>query len=60
MHRQGEILRDLAALVDAGKIQHTMHQPAGIVSTNSLAAAHGLIESGKALGKIVLTMASSE
>jgi hypothetical protein len=46
--------------VDAGKIQHTMHQPAGIVSTNSLAAAHGLIESGKALGKIVLTMASSE
>ena len=60
IHRQGEILRDLAALVDAGKIQHTMHQPAGIASTRSLAEAHGLIESGKALGKIVLTMASSE
>ena len=56
MHRQGEILRDLAALVDAGKIRHTMHHPAGIVSPRSLADAHGLIESGKALGKIVLTM----
>ncbi len=56
MHRQGEILHDLAKLVDAGKISHTMHQLAETVSTSALAAAHGLIESGKTLGKIVLTM----
>lgn len=52
--RQGEILDTVAALVDAGKIRSTATESFGTINAENLKRAHGLIESGKAKGKIVL------
>jgi zinc-binding alcohol dehydrogenase family protein len=52
--RQCELLAEVAALVDAGRIRSTANQSFGTINAANLRRAHALIESGKAQGKVVL------
>lgn len=52
---QGEILKQLADLIDGGKVRTTADKSFGVINAENLTAAHQLIESGKARGKIVLS-----
>lgn len=52
--RQGELLAEVAALVDAGRIRSTANESFGTINAANLRRAHALIESGKAQGKVVL------
>ncbi|WP_445115223.1 zinc-binding alcohol dehydrogenase family protein [Acinetobacter sp. WZC-1] len=54
MDRQGEILDQIAALVDSGKIKTTLAEHFGSISAANITRAHALIESGQSIGKIVL------
>lgn len=54
MARQGELLAEVAALVDAGRIRTTAHASFGAINAANLRRAHALIESGTAQGKVVL------
>lgn len=49
----GEILTELTALVEAGKVKPLIHKER--FSFSEVGKAHALLESGQALGKIVLT-----
>ncbi|MEX0350682.1 MAG: zinc-binding alcohol dehydrogenase family protein [Paracoccaceae bacterium] len=52
--RQGDILNEVASLIDAGQVKSTATESFGIINAVSVTRAHTLIESGKAKGKIVL------
>ena len=52
--RQGEILNEVAALLDAGKIRSTATESLGIINAANLKRAHETLESGTARGKLVL------
>jgi len=52
--RQSEILNEVAQLVDGGKIRSTATEILGTISAANIRAAHELLESGKARGKLVL------
>ena len=52
--RQGDILNEVAALIDAGKIKSTVAESFGTIKAANLIKAHALLESGKSKGKIVL------
>lgn len=52
--RQGDILNEVAALIDAGKVKSTVAESFGTINAANLIKAHTLLESGKAKGKIVL------
>jgi NADPH2:quinone reductase len=54
MGEQGRLLNEVAALVDAGRIQTTMQANLGAINAANMKKAHALIESGKTIGKIVL------
>ncbi len=54
MGRQGELLNEVARLVDAGKLRTTLAETFGPINAANLKRAHALLESGKAKGKIVL------
>jgi zinc-binding alcohol dehydrogenase family protein len=54
MDRQRELLNDVAALVDSGRLRSTASSDFGEMSAANLRRAHELIESGKACGKAVL------
>ncbi|MBB3997930.1 zinc-binding alcohol dehydrogenase family protein [Aureimonas pseudogalii] len=54
MGEQGRILDAIAAMVDAGQIRSTMTQNLGRIDAANLRRAHALLESGRAMGKIVL------
>ncbi|MCB8875032.1 zinc-binding alcohol dehydrogenase family protein [Acidisoma silvae] len=54
MAAQREILNDVSALVDAGKIRTTLTETLRPISAENLKRVHGLIESHAAHGKIVL------
>ncbi|ABG42259.1 Alcohol dehydrogenase, zinc-binding protein [Paraglaciecola sp. T6c] len=54
MRVQGEILNEVAKLVDAGKIKSTVTNVLGKIDAKTLIEAHTQIESGKTRGKIVL------
>ena len=54
MGEQGRLLHEVAAMVDAGRIQTTMQTHCGAINAANLRRAHGLVESGKTIGKIVL------
>jgi NADPH:quinone reductase-like Zn-dependent oxidoreductase len=54
MARQGELLAEVAQLVDAGRIRTTANASFGTINAANLRRAHALIESGKAQGKVVL------
>lgn len=50
----GEMLNELAALVDAGRVRTTLTRRAGTINAANLKAAHALVESGTLHGKLVL------
>ncbi|MBU3694838.1 MAG: zinc-binding alcohol dehydrogenase family protein [Rhodocyclaceae bacterium] len=52
--RQGEILGEVARLVDAGVLRSTLTEHYGPVCAANLLRAHALLESGRACGKVVL------
>jgi zinc-binding alcohol dehydrogenase family protein len=54
MHEQGVLLGRVAELVDAGRVKTTANAVFGRINAENLTRAHALIESGKAVGKIVL------
>lgn len=54
MARQQEILRSVARLVEQGKLVTTRTQTLGAINASHLRKAHALLESGQAMGKIVL------
>ena len=49
-----DILNEVAALLDAGKIRSTATETMGTISAGSLKRAHAMLESGTARGKVVL------
>lgn len=51
---QGNLLNEVAALVDAGRIRSTLTQVAGKIDAATLRAVHAEIENGSARGKNVL------
>jgi NADPH:quinone reductase len=51
---QGTILRKVATLVDEGRVVTTRTQTLGPIDAKTLRAAHAMLESGRAIGKIVL------
>jgi zinc-binding alcohol dehydrogenase family protein len=54
MAAQGELLNEVSRLVDEGAIRTTLSQTLGAIDAANLRRAHALIESGRAMGKIVL------
>ena len=54
MNEQGRLLNRVADLVDQGYIQTTSGKNLGTINADHLKAAHAELESGKAIGKIVL------
>lgn len=52
--RQQEILRNVAALTDLGKITTTRTRSLGSINAQNLRKAHALLETGKVIGKITL------
>ena len=54
MAEQGRILNEASALVDAGKLRTTVTERMSPINASNLKHVHGLIESGKTRGKIVL------
>lgn len=54
MHRQGQILREIAELTDAGQLISTRAAHFGELSAENLKHAHVLLESNQSIGKIVL------
>jgi len=55
MHRHGEILAEVARLVDAGRLRPAVGRLPAPLSAESLRAAHAEMEAGRAVGKTVLT-----
>jgi NADPH:quinone reductase-like Zn-dependent oxidoreductase len=56
MGAQGAILGRVAALVDQGHLRTTVTRDMGRMSADTLRAAHAAIESGRGIGKVVLTV----
>ncbi|MEH6832476.1 MAG: zinc-binding alcohol dehydrogenase family protein [Sulfitobacter sp.] len=54
MNVQGDILSEVAKLVDDGKVKSTVTDVLGKINAETLRKAHAQIESGKTRGKIVL------
>ncbi len=52
--RQGEILNEVAALLDMGRIKSTATDTLGVINAANIKRAHTILESGKAKGKLVL------
>jgi NADPH2:quinone reductase len=55
MDRQHEILDDVSALVDTGRLRATATESFGTINAANLRRAHAAIESGQVIGKIVLS-----
>lgn len=54
MASQGELLNQVSQLVERGIIKTTLKENLGVLSSRNMAIAHGKLESGKAIGKLVL------
>lgn len=54
MGAQGALLAEVARLIDEGKLRTTVGQIAGPIDAAHLRQAHAFIESGRAVGKVVL------
>ncbi len=54
MVKQHELLNRVSAMIDDGTLRTTLGQHFGLISAENLRKAHALIESGRAVGKIVL------
>lgn len=55
MHQQGELLAEVAELVDAGRLRTTLNQVLTPINLANLITAHSQIEAGRTIGKIVLS-----
>ncbi|ATB39561.1 bifunctional protein zinc-containing alcohol dehydrogenase [Cystobacter fuscus] len=55
MIAQHQLLDEVAQLVDAGQVRSTLKTNLGTINAAHLKQAHELIESGRALGKVVLS-----
>ena len=54
MGKQGQLLTEVAEMVDAGRLRTTVTEVMRPINAANLKAAHAKIESGTARGKIVL------
>lgn len=54
MSEQGKLLNEVAGLVDAGQVRSTLRENLGTINATNLKRAHAIVESGKAIGKVVL------
>jgi zinc-binding alcohol dehydrogenase family protein len=54
MNQQGCLLNSVAELIDQGHIKTTIRKHLGLINAENLRKAHEILESGKAIGKIVL------
>jgi zinc-binding alcohol dehydrogenase family protein len=54
MNEQGSLLNQVAELVDQGLIKTTLDENLGLINAGNLKRAHEKLETGKAIGKIVL------
>ncbi len=54
MIAQHELLNEVAALVDAGKLRSTSAQVVGTINAANLRKAHAQVETGRTIGKVVL------
>ncbi|MFT4257240.1 MAG: zinc-binding dehydrogenase, partial [Pseudoxanthomonas sp.] len=54
MARQGELLDEVAKLLESGRLRSTQAEHFGTINAANLKRAHALIESGRARGKVVL------
>jgi len=54
MAQQGKLLNAVADLVEAGKVKTTMSDVLGTINAANLIEAHRQIETGSAIGKLVL------
>ncbi|MGD1869162.1 MAG: zinc-binding alcohol dehydrogenase family protein [Neomegalonema sp.] len=54
MGRQSQILNEVAALLDEGRIKSTATETLGVVNATNLKRAHAFLETGTAKGKLVL------
>ena len=54
MQAQHTLLNEVADLLDQGVLRTTVRQHLGSITAANLGAAHGLLESGRTIGKIVL------
>lgn len=52
--KQHEILKEVAALIDAGKLKTTVNGVLGRITAENVLKAHLQIESGRSIGKLVL------
>lgn len=52
---QHRILNEVAALVETGALRSTLHEELGPICAANLRRAHSLIESGRTIGKLVLS-----
>jgi NADPH:quinone reductase-like Zn-dependent oxidoreductase len=59
MNEQGLLLTELAHLIDAGVIRSTARTNLGLINAANMKRAHALVESGKTIGKVVLSGFSS-
>lgn len=55
MQAQHDILEEVARLVDAGVLQTTLTEIGGVLSAKTLRQAHAKVESGRMIGKLVLS-----
>ena len=53
--RQGQILGEIARLVDSGSLRTTHVDTLGVINADNLKRAHALLESGRTIGKLVLS-----
>lgn len=54
MDQQGELLNQVATMVDEGRLVTTLGQNLGVIHAKNLRQAHEELESGQSIGKIVL------
>jgi NADPH:quinone reductase len=55
MDQQHRLLTEVAELVDAGVLRSTLKEDIGPVNAANLRRAHAIVESGRSIGKVVLT-----
>jgi NADPH2:quinone reductase len=55
IQKQQKILSHVAALIDEGRLQSTLHTQLSPISAKTLREAHAALESGKTVGKMVLS-----
>lgn len=55
MAAQGELLNEIAALVQNGRLRTTLNQTLSPIRADTLRQAHALLESGRSQGKVVIS-----